>query len=415
MTPTPRTAALLAACALVAAVGSPLLGILGAVAVLGAAVADALAVRAQPRLQRSVPSVLARGVPVPLRVTATADGPGVLRLRQPIGPDLSLQPREADGALDATLTPRRRGRHALEPIAVRRVGPLKLARAAFDDTERAELLVYPDLPAARRLALAVRQGLFRDAGQLSRGPLGLGTDFESIRDYLPDDDIRQVNWRASERAGRPMSNQYRVESERELRLLIDAGRLMRSPLRDRTRLDAAIDAAVAVALVADEVGDRVGALAFDDRIRREIRPRRAGGDAVVRALFDLEPSEADADYERAFQAVEGAKRALIVVFCDLLDEGAARPLVDAVPVLARRHAVLVASVVDPDVQALVATPPDTTADVYAQAVAVDVLAARARVVHRLQRAGASVVEAPPAQLGAACVRAYLRAKARARL
>ena len=107
-----------------------------------------------------------------------------------------------------------------------------------------------------------------------------------------------------------MSNQYRVEQDREVMLLIDTGRLMAAPLEDRTRLDAAIDAAVTVALVADVVGDRAGVVAFDDAIRRNLPPRRAGGDAVVRALFDLEPRPVDADYELAFQTVEGAKRSL---------------------------------------------------------------------------------------------------------
>ena len=51
-----------------------------------------------------------------------------------------------------------------------------------------------------------------------------------IRDYQPDDDIRQVNWRATARLGRPMSNQYRLEQDRDLLLLIDAGRLSTAPL-----------------------------------------------------------------------------------------------------------------------------------------------------------------------------------------
>src|SRR5437764_1031252 len=80
------------------------------------------------------------------------------------------------------------------------------------------------------LALAVRQGRFRDAGQRSRGPLGLGLEFESVRDYLPDDDIRQVNWRATARLGRPMSNQHRVEQDRDVLCVVDAGRLMGAPL-----------------------------------------------------------------------------------------------------------------------------------------------------------------------------------------
>jgi uncharacterized protein (DUF58 family) len=348
-------------------------------------------------------------------VDAAAAGPGSIRVRQPMPPDLALEPREADGRLEGSLTPLRRGRHRLGAVAARTEGPLKLGRWHHSAEDEEEVLVYPDLPAARRLALAVRRGRFREQGRLTRGPLGLGTDFESIRDYAPDDDVRQINWRATDRTGRPMSNQYRVEQDREVMLLLDAGRLMSAPLEDRTRLDAAVDAAVSVALVADVVGDRAGVVAFDDRIRRRLPPRRAGGDAVVRALFDLEPRPVDADYELAFQTVEGAKRSLIVIFCDLLEEAAARPLVDAVPMLARRHVVIVASVRDPDLDAQLATPPATPRDVYGQAVALDVLAARARVAHGLERAGASVLEAPAGALPAACVRAYLRAKARARL
>ncbi|HEX9968754.1 MAG TPA: hypothetical protein VGB03_01345, partial [Acidimicrobiales bacterium] len=84
-------------------------------------------------------------------------------------------------------------------------------------------------------------------------------------------------------------------------------------------------------------------------------------------------------------------------------------------VLARRHAVVVASASDPDLLALVRTPPWSPADAYAASVAVEVLEARAAVANQLSRAGAHVVEAPPAALGSACVTAYLRMKNLARL
>lgn len=416
MTPTPRAAVLLGAIALATALLGAVPGILAAVALAGATVADALAARRAPSVTRKVPRVLARGVPTALTVRAQSPGAARARVRQPLIPDLALEPREGDGGLEATLTPLRRGRHRLAPVAVRSEGPLGLGRWHHPPAAgEQELEVYPDMPAARRLAIAVRQGRFREAGRLTRGPLGLGTDFESIRDYLPDDDIRQVNWRATQRMRRPMSNQFRIEQDREVVLALDAGRLMAAPLGDRTRLDAAVDAAVAVALVADVVGDRCGTLAFDREIRRRLAPRRAGADAVVRALFDVEPRPEDTDYELAFRALEGAKRSLILVFCDLLEEAAARPLIEAVPVLARRHAVAIATVRDPDLDERLATEPAAPVDVYAQAVALDVLAARAAVAHRLERTGARVIEAPADGLAAACVRAYLQAKARARL
>jgi uncharacterized protein (DUF58 family) len=106
---------------------------------------------------------------------------------------------------------------------------------------------------------------------------------------------------------------------------------------------------------------------------------------------------------------------LILVFTDLVDAAAARSLIASVPVLARRHAVIVASVRDPDLDGALRREPASTSDVYASAVAIDVLDERRRIATRLEHAGARVVEAPAAVLGEACVRAYLRLKARARL
>jgi uncharacterized protein (DUF58 family) len=412
MSPAPRAALILAAIGVLTALTSPAVGALAALVLAGAIAADALAVRRRPDVRRRVRRNLARGVPVPLRIDA--GGAGRIRLRQPAPAALDVAPREGDGRLEATLTPLRRGRHELGPVALRSEGPLGLGRWHHDGAGTERITVYPDVPSARRLALAVRQGRFREAGRLTRGPLGLGTEFESIRDYEPDDDIRQVNWRATERMQRPMSNQFRVEQDREVMLLLDAGRLMASPLAGRTRLDVAVDAAVAVALVADVLGDRAGTLAFDRQVRRQLAPRRAGGRAVVRALLDLEPRAVEPDYELAFRSVEGAKRSLVLIFCDLLEESAARPLAAAVPVLARRHAVTIATVRDPDLDAVLATQPAGLHGVSAQAVALDVLAARRRVSHMLRRTGAQVVGAPADRLSAACVSAYLRAKSRGR-
>jgi uncharacterized protein (DUF58 family) len=416
MSPTPRAAAALATIALLAIALGPFAAGLLAAALAGALLADARAARRSPRARRRVAQVVARGVPAALAIDVPEARGRRVRVRQPRPPELDIEPQEAGDGLQARLLARRRGRWTLPPAAVRVTGPLGLATWDHRAGEQAELLVYPDLPAARRLALAVRTGAFRESGRQSRGPLGLGTEFESIRDYLPDDDIRQVNWPATARLGRPMSNQYRIEQDRDVICVLDCGRLMAAPLSGgATRLDAAVDAATAVGLVADELGDRCGTVAFDASVHRRLAPRRRGGEALVRAVFDLQPAPVDADYELAFRSVASSKRALVIVFTDLIEEVAARSLVMAVPVLARRHEVVVAGVVDPDLDAALRTLPAHELDVYRAAAALDVLAARERAAARVRAAGARVLETAPGELARACVAAYLRAKARARL
>ena len=413
MTPTPRVAVALAALSISFLVVPVELPLFAGLALLAATAVDGWWARRVPAVQRTAATTLARGVPSPFSLRAAE--PGAVRLRQPLPPDLTLEPAsEAEGELDGELVARRRGLHLLPQAVARRRGPLGLAAWTHRVEAPAEIVVYPDLPAARRLASSVRAGRFRDEGLRRRGPLGLGTEFESVRDYSPDDDIRQVNWRATARLGRPMSNQYRVERDRDVLCVIDCGRLMAAPFVDRTRLDAALDAAVAVAAVADVLGDRCGAIAFAGEILRSLPPRRAGARDVVHTIFDLEPRAEDSDYALAFQHVRGAKRAFVLVLTDLLEESAARPLVEALPVVAARPAVTVAGAADTQLEAAVRDLPQSALDVYRATVALGVLDARTAVAARLRRAGADVVEAPPNALAAACVRAYLRAKWTAR-
>ena len=90
----------------------------------------------------------------------------------------------------------------------------------------------------------------------------------------------------------------------------------------------------------------------------------------------------------------------MLVLTDLLDETAARPLVARVPLLARRHALVVASATDVDLEQLLTDEPERVEEVYRAAAAAEVLASRERVVARLRRAGALVIEAPARALPA---------------
>lgn len=415
MTPTARAAVLVGAAALsVLIVGIPL-GLLLTGGATAAILADALLVRRPPSATIEAPPILARGHPGEYRAMARAESASRVDLRQPVPPDLVMDPSGGVGVMEGELLALRRGRHELPQLATRSVGPLGLGAWHHATGEPRVITVYPDVVTARRLARAVATGRFRDEGRRRQGRIGIGTEFDAVRDYDPNDDVRFVNWPATLRLGRPMTNQYRVDQDRDVICLIDAGRLMAAPVGELTRLDAAVDATAALAYVADELGDRVGVVAFAGEVLRDVAPRRRGGDLVIQAVHDLEPVPAESDYEVAFRKVGRAKRAFVVLFTDLLEEAAAAPLLDALPVLARRHAVVVAFSTDEDLRAALTDEPESLRDVLRSAVAVDALDAQAAVVGSLARRGIRSIEAPRGQLPEACVAAYVEAKARARL
>ena len=413
MTATARTVWLLAACSLSALVLSDFVAVVAFVSVLVSAGIDAWLVRHEPELEQETPHMLWRGEPAQL----TVSGPAArsVEVRQPSNADIALSPESGVGGLDSSVVALRRGRHHLPRPAVRSVGPLRLGAWNHRAGTPRDVIVYPDMPSAYAIAAEVQHGRFRDEGQRSRGPLGLGTDFESIRHYQPDDDIRQVNWKASARVGVPMSNVWRVEQDREVICLVDAGRLMAAPVGDMTRLDAAVDAVAAMAAVADIVGDRVGVVAFTDKVNRRVSPKRASGKTVVRAIYDLEPRDVDSNYELAFRLVAASKHSFLLILTDLLDQGAAAPLLDGMAVLAKHHSVAVAAVQDEDVYGAATGTPESASDSYRMAAALDVLESRRLVVAQLTRMGAQVIEAPLESFSRRCVGAYLRSRRGARL
>ena len=227
-------------------------------------------------------------------VEADADRAARVEVRQAQPPDVAIEPSVGRGRLDARsrrapARATRRSRRHRAPRRAARPRALHVRRRG----RRRTCSCIPTSPPRSALVVALRRGQFRDPGLRTRGPLGLGTDFESIRDYLPDDDVRQINWTASARVGRPMSNVYRIEQDRDVVCLLDAGRLMSAPL-DATHDDPA------------RCRGRRGhdGRARRRRARRPLRrhrvrrrdptarcaPRRNGGRAVVRAILDLEPT-----------------------------------------------------------------------------------------------------------------------------
>ena len=415
MTPTPRAALAVGVCAVVALAVGPGAGLTVLVAVVVATIADAFVVRRPPVAQFDIPQVLPRGLAYPFRIDITEGTAWGVAMRQPAPPDVTFTPSVGDAAIEGTVIAARRGRHEISPTAVRLVGPLGLGSWHHKLAGAPTVAVYPDIVSARRLARAVATGRFSEQGRRRRGRIGMGTEFDAVREYDDNDDVRFVNWSATMRLGRPMTNQFRVDQDRDVICVVDCGRLMAAPLGDFTRLDAAVDAVAALAFTADELGDRAGVVAFGGRVLRDVRPTRRGGNAVVSAVHDLEPEEGDADYEAAFRRVARHKRALVVLFTDLLDESAAVPLLEAIDVLARRHAVVVAVSTDEELVAATTTPPEALHDVLRASVATGALAEQAAVVARIRHRGVRTVEARGAGLPAACVAAYLDTKANARV
>ena len=409
---------------------SPLVGlILANVVVLGLLVYDIWQAPHPNALgiERIAPSVL----------TTNEVGQVTLRLHNPSRRPLSVTIRDATppsgartpvvhrnrigaegGALDAQIAPARRGRLELGPVTVRVSGPIGLGGRQATLPIVDNLKVYPALPGRSEVELRQRARLLQ-GGRRSTRLRGGGTDFDSLRDYHPDDEFRRINWNATARAAKPITNLYREERDQQILLLLDAGRTMAGTVAGLSRFEHALDAAIALAELAARSGDHVGVMAFASRVEAMLSPR-GGLDQPRRALdvlFDRQPSLDPTDYRGAFATLlsRHRRRSLLVLFTELTEESVMQPLFDALPVLLPRHLLMIGSIVDPEVLALRSALPGSYEDAYLAAAAAQSFSARNRASAHLRSLGVSVEDREPGRLAGALADRYLQIKDAARL
>ena len=348
-------------------------------------------------------------------------------LADELAPSLQATTRRLRGVVPAgatlrstvALRPTRRGRFGIRTLVVRVEGPLGLGARQRRLDRPALLRVHPAFPSRKEAELRINTARTLEVGLRSAKGRGGGTEFDQLREYGVDDEVRRIDWSATARAGKAMVRTYRAERNQNVLLLLDNGRVMAGQVMDVPRVEHAMDAVLCLTTVATRVGDRCGLLAFDRSVRA-VLPARAGRDQlgrVAEAMFDLEPVLAESDYRGAFtQALARfRRRSLIVLFTDLVEAAVGESLLPALPLLVRHHIVLVAAVRDPDVVRWATAPPGDVGDAYRAAAATMALEERRRASARLRGLGAIVLDEPPDQLAPRLVDTYLDLKARGRL
>jgi uncharacterized protein (DUF58 family) len=332
---------------------------------------------------------------------------------------LPLAPR-GSGELAFALEGRTRGEAPLGDVVLRVCTPIGLVtrgmRYALDD----RIVIAPSLAGVRRFRwLAVHQRLAA-AGVRDARRRGEGRAFARLRDYVPGDDPRHIDWKATARRGHTITREFTIEQSQTVYVLVDAGRSMTQFAGEFPRFEYALSAALVLADVAASAGDRVGAMVFDDRIRALVPAQRGAAalQAMRSALVPVQPSLAEPDYAAAFRvlAQRQRKRALVVLITDVLEPRAARALLAHLTRGASRHLALVVALRNEALLAAAVVPAAGNADVvYESAAAAELLAERATALQRMRDAGVVVLDVAPDAMAAAVVSQYLELKARGAL
>ena len=176
---------------------------------------------------------------------------------------------------------------------------------------------------------------------------GRGMEFAEVREYLPGDDVRTIDWNVTARTGTAHVKKFAEEREQTVMFVVDASRSLDFGSVARMKGEIVAEIAAVLAFSAIRNNDKVGAIVFTDRIELFIPPKKGKKHVlrVIRELLFFHPEGRGTDVGLALEYLSRVVRRKAVVFLisDFLASDYSRPL----RVANRRHDLVAITITDP--------------------------------------------------------------------
>jgi uncharacterized protein (DUF58 family) len=185
------------------------------------------------------------------------------------------------------------------------------------------------------------------AGQYESVFKGRGMQFEEVREYIPGDDVRAIDWNVTARAGKPYIKRFVEEREMTLILLVDMSASGYFGTREKLKNELAAEFCAVLAFAAIRNNDKVGLIIFTDQVELYIPPKK-GTTHVLRLIrellcFKLPDKKTDIPLALDYLAKVIRKRATVFLVSDFIADEFSRPL----SLVNKRHDVIAVNVQDP--------------------------------------------------------------------
>lgn len=203
-------------------------------------------------------------------------------------------------------------------------------------------MISPELFAQiRRIQIKTRR-LVTDvmSGEYASALRGRGMEFDEVREYIPGDDVRSIDWNVTARMGAPFVKVFREERELTIVLMVDLSASQGFGTARKTKRELAAEIAACFAFLATQNNDKVGLLLFSDHTEHYIPPQKGRGHIwnLIRSVLTHETKGQKTDINQALKHVLDTmkRKAVCVLISDFWAAGYEKNLMQ----LARKHEVL---------------------------------------------------------------------------
>jgi len=184
------------------------------------------------------------------------------------------------------------------------------------------------------------------AGEYHSTFKGQGMEFSEVREYVPGDDIRSIDWNVTARMNRPYVKQYVEERELTVILMVDISGSGQYSSSLQTKNEIAAELSSLLALSAIRNNDKVGLILFTDSVEKFIPPKKGKTHVlrVIREVLSFKPEQGATNMNAALDFLNKAihKRAVVFLISDFIASGYEKLM----RVVAKHHDLICISLAD---------------------------------------------------------------------
>lgn len=314
------------------------------------------------------------------------------------------------------LEPKQRGEYNFGSLNVYVSSPLGFVSKRFNFQKDANLPSYPSFTHLRKYELMAIQSEFLLGGIKKIRKLGHTMEFEQIKEYVPGDDIRTINWKATSKTNRLMVNQFQDEKSQRIFMLIDTGRTMKMPFKGLSLLDYSINATMALSHIILKKGDRAGMMTFSKKTENKIAAENKSGQLrkISEALYNIKTDFFESDFNRLYQDVKYSlnQRSLILLFTNFETLDGLNRQLKYLRGIAKNHLLVVVFFKNSELQTLIHKNPESMQEIYDEIIAEKFEFEKKLIIQELKKYGIYTVYTLPENLNIDVINKYLEIKAR---
>lgn len=315
--------------------------------------------------------------------------------------------------LEFEITARELGRYDWHSMPARIRGALGLAQWPTALLLDAQLEVVPDIVGAKGAAM----GTVQQGDRITRP--GAGLELHQLREYVQGDPLRAINWKATARSQKLVTQVFSEEQHLDIMLVLDVGRTSRTRVDGMSQLAHYTNLVSTFTAYAVAAGDSVGLVVAADTTQFALPPQR--GNAAVRqintALRNLRSEPVETDMLAAAMTVQrlARNRCLVILATDLYSQTLSGDFGRSLKLWGRRHMPFVVGLIGADVIALAQQKSNDTSDAYASLAASEYSISVQANARAAQRLGAQAIVARPQELQSRVLETYRLLKAQRRV